>query len=147
MIGKLNETEIDTFLKKQFIGRIGCLDMGKVYIVPITYVYRDNYIYGHTRPGKKIDVMRENPNVCFESDTIGNMHNWESVIAWGVFEELEGKEANNAIQILMNRTHGLQKTHWFDIGIHGSVTYRIRLTEITGRYEKKDFEGPKPEDV
>ncbi len=137
MIGVLKESEMETLLEKQLVGRIGCADAGKVYIVPVTFVYRDGYIYGHTRPGKKIDMMRANPNVCFETELIRDMHHWECVIAWGVYEELKGTDAKLGIQIMMNRTHGLQSTHWFDIGFHESVTYRVLLNEKSGKFENK----------
>lgn len=137
MIGILNELEVDAFLHKQVIGRLGCFNKMKVYIVPITYAYDGIYIYGHARPGEKINMMRENPYVCFETDNVENMHNWQSVIAWGTYEELKGKAVKETLQLLMNRTYGLEKTHWFDIGLHDAVTYRIKLTEKTGRFEKK----------
>jgi len=36
----------------------------------------------------KIDMMRKNPEVCFQTDMIENLSDWESVIAWGRFEEI-----------------------------------------------------------
>ena len=58
-------------------------------------------IYGHTKDGLKIQMMRNNPNVCFEIDWMKDMNNWKSVIAYGTFEELKGDDANKGLKILM----------------------------------------------
>jgi nitroimidazol reductase NimA-like FMN-containing flavoprotein (pyridoxamine 5'-phosphate oxidase superfamily) len=40
--------------------------------------------------GRKVEMMRQNNEVCFEVDEIYDMSNWKSVVAWGAFEELKG---------------------------------------------------------
>jgi hypothetical protein len=79
-----------------------------------------------------------------------NLANWRSVVAWGVYEELHGKEAFAALQILVARltpfvtsvTLGLPDT--LSLATAKPVTdapktiiYGIRLTERTGRFEKR----------
>ena len=88
MFGTLNSTEVDQLLDQQLIGRIGCHANGLTYIVPVSYAYDGKYIYSHGFEGMKISMMRKNPDVCFEVDNTKNLSNWESVIAWGAFEEL-----------------------------------------------------------
>ena len=101
MWGDLDKSQIDDLLKSELIGRVGCFDGNKVYVVPITYAYDNGYIYGHTKDGLKIHMMRNNPNVCFEIDWMKDMSNWKSVIVYGTFEELKGDDANNGLEILM----------------------------------------------
>jgi hypothetical protein len=101
MWGDLDEGQIDDLLKSEVIGRIGCFDGNKIYVVPITYAYDNGYIYGHTKDGLKIRMMRKNPNICFEVDWMKDMGNWKSVILYGTFEELKGDDANNGLEILM----------------------------------------------
>lgn len=149
MIGQLNELEIEQVLQGNVIGRIGCCDGNKVYVVPVTYVYQDGYIVGHTGEGMKVDYLRRNPNCCFEVDHMENMANWQSVIAWGTFEELKGEAAHTAMQLLMTKlmplitsqtsmpTHGVQETHRADTHGVKAVVYRIKLSEKTGRFEKR----------
>ena len=79
-------------MERQIIGRIGCSNGSKTYIVPISYAYDGECVYCHTHEGMKIEYMRRNPNVCFEVDHQHNMANWQSIIAWGVFEELTDSE-------------------------------------------------------
>ena len=87
MLGELSKEEIEEVLKSNVIGRIGCTGNGRIYVVPITYVYDDGYVIGHTKEGMKIEFLRENPECCFEVDEMKGISHWQSVIAWGTFEE------------------------------------------------------------
>ncbi|TAH64928.1 MAG: pyridoxamine 5'-phosphate oxidase family protein [Anaerolineaceae bacterium] len=62
--------EIESILKRANICRIGLCDDNIPYVVPMNYGYRDNSLYLHSaKEGRKIDIIRENPNVCFEVET------------------------------------------------------------------------------
>ena len=54
------------------IGRLGCVDNGEPYVVPINYVVDDGSIYSHSLPGRKIDAMRAHPRVCLQVDQIAD---------------------------------------------------------------------------
>ncbi|HET6766429.1 MAG TPA: pyridoxamine 5'-phosphate oxidase family protein [Chitinophagaceae bacterium] len=104
MIRQLSVTEIEDLLRKQIVGRIGCSHQSEVYIIPMSYAYDGKYFYCHSYEGKKLEMMRKNPKVCFQVDEMKDMGNWKSVIAWGDFEELlDEKEKNNALRILLER--------------------------------------------
>ncbi len=93
MFGELSQEQIDELLHAEMIGRLGCYNKGKVYIVPINYVYDEDYIYGHSLSGAKLEIMHNNPQVCFQVDHIVSLSNWQSVLTWGTFEELTGEPA------------------------------------------------------
>jgi len=104
MLAHLNNKQIEHVLQSLIIGRIGCHAENMTYVVPVTFAYDGKYIYGHTKEGLKIDMMRKNPMVCFEVDVMENMSNWRSVIAWGKFEELKTPEHRKiGMRILMDR--------------------------------------------
>lgn len=148
MIGKLQQNEIEDVLHQQLIGRIGCHNRDKVYVVPISYAYDGTYIYCHTHEGMKLNMMRENPSVCFEIDTMENMANWKSVICIGQFEELTEPEVRTkgirqllarVLPIISSQTVRITP-HWpfpsNDFDMITGVIFRIRLTEKTGHFEK-----------
>ena len=136
--------EIDQVLHSEVVGRIGCHAHDKTYVVPIAYVYDGQYIYGHTGDGLKLRMLRENPDVCFEVDHIDGLTNWQSVIAWGRFEELHGAEADRAMRLLAERIRPfvgnserpLADTERAAREEH-PVVYRIGLRERTGRADKR----------
>ena len=61
MLGKLTRVEINEVLRANTIGRIGVSVDGRTYVVPVTYVYDGDAVYGHTRQGQKVRMMRKNP--------------------------------------------------------------------------------------
>ena len=152
MLGALNSSEIESLIHREFVGRIGCHADDMTYIVPVSYAYDGEYIYVHTSEGLKLDIMRKNPNVCFQVDDMHNMANWQSVIAWGNFEELKkGEQRTHAVELLMNRALPIIHSETMHISPHWpfpsnelenieGVIFRIRLTKKTGRYEKSSSE-------
>lgn len=162
--GRLDPTHCEILLKTEHIGRLACHAAGKTYVVPVTYVFEQGAIYGHTNPGLKLEMLRSNPAVCFEVDHLDNMANWRSVVAWGTFEELAGSAKANALDILFQRLTPVIRSQTslptkgalpndltkeeikekstdkamadMKIRPQQGVVYRINLTEMTGRFEK-----------
>ena len=149
MTGQLNISQINNILSSQVVGRLACTDGTQPYIVPVTYSYDGKHIYGQTNEGEKLKMLRQNPNVCFEIDTMTDMRNWQSVIVYGKFEELTNKAAEKARDTLFHRvfplltsstvhTHEHQVTAELDDSNRVKYTmYRIKIKRITGRFEKQ----------
>lgn len=147
MFQKMNTVEIEQLLQQQLVGRIGCHANGLTYVVPVSYAYDGNYVYCHTFEGMKMDMMRKNPEICFEVDNTKNLANWQSVIAWGTFEELPvGNDRRDAIDILGKRELPIVSSQTMHLGSRWPFTsaddkidgiiFRIQLKEKTGRCEK-----------
>jgi len=149
MLGHLDEHQMNNLLSSLVIGRLACSAGDQPYLVPLTYTFDGSYIYGQTKEGMKLDVLRKNPNVCFEVDQMTDMANWQSVIVLGVFEELTGEEAEKARHILYNRvfpmkTSSTVHTHEHHVESEISdaerikpIVYRIKIKEKSGRFEKR----------
>lgn len=149
MLGKLNETQIENLLKEQVTGRIACQSNGEIYLVPVNYVYRDGYIYSHSAEGKKIRMMRKNPDICFEVDDIRSVFRWQSVIIQGTYEEITDlEEKQQAMQGIIHRimplitspnghpSHGITEKD-SDIGTSVElIVYRIKIGKKSGRFER-----------
>lgn len=148
MLGKLTKQQIEELLKQQVTGRIAACANKRIYIVPVNYVYDGTHIYGHSARGKKINMMRKNPEICFEVDDIQSIFRWKSVIAWGKFEEItDMDEKQRAMQTIIHRimplaenapdhpSHGITEKE-SDIGSKVElIVYKIMLGKKTGRYE------------
>lgn len=148
MFGTLDNHEIENVLNHQCIGRLGCSAGGRTYIVPISYAYDGIYLYFHAaHEGAKIQLMRQNPEVCFQTDTMENMASWKSVICWGTFEEVTNKdERAHALKVLLARelpviasqTVKLTPSWPFqpeDFNDIKGIVFRVNITEKTGRFE------------
>lgn len=149
MLGALTQEEIVELLRQSSIGRIGCTDGHRPYIVPVSYVYMDGFVLCHSRDGMKVQMMRNNPSVCFEVDEIRAYDRWSSVIAWGQYEELmEDEDIAEARKLFPEEllemktmpatpspeTRG-DRIHQPETAYLPSVFYRIVFTEWSGRYE------------
>ena len=80
MIGKLTDEQIEEVLNENVLGRIGCSDGKKIYVVPVNYAYDGKSVIAHSSLGMKIEMMRKNPKVCFEVDAMKTFTNWKSVM-------------------------------------------------------------------
>ena len=149
MLGELTREQIEHLLHSEVVGRLGCHAEGRTYVVPVNYAYDGEFLYGHAAPGMKLEMMRANPEVCFQVDRRTGLSDWHSVIAWGTFEELQGQEATRAIELLLDRLLPLltgegplvargeaRATLAAGTPAKDLAIYRIRLGERTGRFEK-----------
>jgi len=148
MFGKLTSAQIEELLHQQIVGRIACHANGITYVVPVSYAYDGEFIFVRSLEGMKIGRMRKNPEVCFEVDNTRNLSNWQSVVAWGVFQELPaGKERDHAIRCLEDRKLPVLNSETMHISpqwpfpaeneseVQG-IIFRVRLMQKSGRYEK-----------
>lgn len=150
MLGQLSPEQIELVLRSQVVGRIGCQAEDRIYVVPISYAYDGEYVYAHSGDGMKLRALRARPAVCFEVEQIDDLANWRSVIAWGTFEEPDAEGQAQSRKTLLDRFMPLmtsvtaQPTHGMGVsppaahgGAHAPIFFRLRLTEKTGRFEKR----------
>lgn len=151
MIGQLTTEQVEDVLRSNILGRIGCRDGDKIYVVPITYLYDGRAIIGHSLEGMKIRLMRKYPQICFEVDEVKSFSNWRSVVAWGEYQELTTeRDRYQAMKLFVDRMIHLKisetarppelneiRMHPRSAGQMKPVVFRILLTEKTGRFENK----------
>jgi nitroimidazol reductase NimA-like FMN-containing flavoprotein (pyridoxamine 5'-phosphate oxidase superfamily) len=125
---ELDREQIDELLRDQFVARIGCVENGEVYVVPIIYAYDGDAFYVASVEGRKVRAMREQPRVCFEVDRY-EAGSWRSAIAYGRYEELVGDDAERALDILAAR---FNRERTRSAG-PGTVCFRIVLESVAGR--------------
>jgi nitroimidazol reductase NimA-like FMN-containing flavoprotein (pyridoxamine 5'-phosphate oxidase superfamily) len=150
MFGTLGNDAIETILHHQIIGHIGCHATGTTYVVPVSYAYKHDCIYVRSEEGMKIDMMRQNPRVCFEVYRMENMGNWQCVISWGDFEEITDEEERAAalhillkrnLPIIVSKTVQISDEWPFmpdNVNEIKGVVFRIKLHTKTGRYERTE---------
>ena len=151
MIGNLTNEQIEEVLKENVLGGIGCNDGKKIYVVPINYIYDGKFIIAHSVAGMKIQMMRKNPDVCFEVDEMKSFTNWKSVIAWGEYLELtDERDRYYAMKLFVDRMMHMKisetaippeiaekRVHLHSPGNIRPIVYRIVITEKTGRFENE----------
>lgn len=151
MTGELNEQQINNVLSSQIFGRVACCSNAHPYIVPVTYAFDGKQIYAQSFEGTKIDLMRLNPNVCFQVDITNDMYNWQSVHVYGQFKELSGAESARARSTLFSNImpmltgssiHGHEHEEGpgheiEDRSMVKPIMFTIVINEKTGRFENR----------
>lgn len=132
----LLEEEARSLLKFARVGRLGCVDNGEPYIVPINYLFEEESIYSHSLPGRKLDALRTHPRACLQVDEIRDDLNWRSVIAYGNFEEIRvPTDRRSILSKLLARFPLLTPVETVmaqDAAAPDSIVFRIRIDTITG---------------
>ncbi len=140
MARRLNETDTRALITAGKVGRLGCVDDGEPYVVPINYLFEDGVIYGHSLLGRKIRALRAHPRACLQVDEVDGDLRWRSAIAYGNFEEI-GLELER--QQVLHKL--LQSFPWLtpvesviskDVVSPEVIIFRIRVDRVTGVAEE-----------
>lgn len=137
MIKNLSDKAAKKILKTQTFGHLACvLQSGEPYLVPVNFLYRDEAIYVHSLPGKKLEALRENGKACLQVEEIENICRWQSVIAFGDFEEI--KSINKILEIMREFAKKFERLTPVEAMIEekwnagGTVVFRINVNRVTG---------------
>ncbi len=137
--------EIESILSQARICRIGFSQNNKPYIVPMNFGYKDGYLFFHcAQEGMKIDIIKQNNNVCFEVDInheitdTGIPCDWStrysSVIGFGkallVKDPIEKKLALN---VIVNHYSPKAKFKYSEEALNKVGIIKIEITSMTGK--------------
>ena len=67
MLGTLPPESAKQILQSNIVGRIGCNDGKRTYVVPVQYVFDGKDIYAHSAEGMKIHMMRKKSRCVLRS--------------------------------------------------------------------------------
>lgn len=147
-VRSLSMLECTRLLTEHRVGRLACAGEGQPYVVPIFFAYAENYLHAFSMPGRKIDAMRANPQVCMLVEEHGTGREWKSVVAEGRYEELPDRIGHKR-----ERDHAwfLLSRHfdWWEPGAFKPVTaavsghsdhifFRIFIERLSGREARED---------
>jgi hypothetical protein len=147
--------EMVEILRKADVGRIALCCDTTPYIVPLNFVYHEKKIAFHCAwKGKKIDMITQNPNCCFEIDDFkgeamyhygSKCHlDYDSVIVFGKAHiENNENEKVGLLQLFAEKYDELYRKPLSEGGkIFGKTNVSecccvvIDITELTGRRER-----------
>ncbi len=137
------EENVKLLLEKSLIGRLAVCAENVPYVIPMNYGFDNSYIYCHCRgKGKKLDIISQNPNVCFEVDecekiiTTELACNWtvigSSVIITGTAEIVESdEEKKKAMDRIMAHHAPDQTFHYVPVYFNAVKVIKIKIEEAT----------------
>lgn len=144
---------IATVLAEATICHLGLVDDGRPYVVAMNFGVRDRSLYFHSAPeGRKIDILRKNPMVCFQMETRTalitgpNACNYSmqylSVVGYGTasFVEKPG-DKRRALDCIMQKYSDRERWEYADRSVEEIAIIRVDITEMTGKKSKLDTKG------
>jgi ribosomal-protein-alanine N-acetyltransferase len=103
----------EEILQRAHICRLALMEGNKPYILPFNYAYHEGKIYIHcATEGKKLDILRKHPEVCFEVEEKGQIVKdktackwstlYRSIVGYGRVDILEDKsEKKEGLKLIM----------------------------------------------
>lgn len=137
---------IREILRKGLVCHLALVDNGKPYLVSMNYGYRDNALFLHAAlEGRKIDILKKNPEVCFQVITGARLvtgedacEDWSmkyrSVTGFGkaVLVE-EDRDKIQAMHILMDHYTTRGPFEFSSSRLAETLVIRIDIEGITGK--------------
>lgn len=139
-----DKTVIESIILKSSVCRLALSEDNHPYIVPLCFGYEDNTLYFHSaREGKKLDILRNNNNVCFEfdidhqiveaEDACGCSMNYRSVIGFGNASIIDDPKVKiKAINAIIQRYAGKPLKYTKD-KLKDTVIIKVEIESITGK--------------
>ncbi len=140
-----DENEIREILEAGDICRLGLCDNNIPYIVPMNYGYCDNHLYFHSaRSGKKIDIIKENNQACFEIEVDTDLVEKELACDWGMtyrtvigfgtlVEVTDSLEKKKGLCALMQQYAGQAVWEFPDRSVAKVVVFKMNIDHMTGK--------------
>lgn len=140
-----DKSVLDEILTNSKICRLGMIDNGLPYVLPFNFGYHENCLYIHSAPeGKKIDILKKNPLVCFEVEQQADIVEdeiackwstlYRSVVGYGnvqLVTEFEAKK--RGLEIIMTQ-HGYKGKMEFETKeVEFIVILKLQIESMTGK--------------
>ena len=140
-----DKKEIEKIFEDAQVCRLGLFDGKMPYIVPLNFGYKADTLFFHSAlVGRKIDIIKSNPNVCFEIDIPGEVISSEEACSWSMnYRSIIGNgkvvfisatdEKLEAFNIIMSHYSG--KTDW-TIGakmIKATSVFKVNIENISAK--------------
>ncbi|MBU8911580.1 MAG: pyridoxamine 5'-phosphate oxidase family protein [Desulfobacterales bacterium] len=105
----IDKKQIEQILQESNVCRLAMVDGDKPYIVPMNFGYGSGCLFFHSaRQGRKIDVIKKNPNVCFELDQLIKFKKAKMACKWGAeYKSVIGSGKAHLLDDLEEKIKGL----------------------------------------
>jgi nitroimidazol reductase NimA-like FMN-containing flavoprotein (pyridoxamine 5'-phosphate oxidase superfamily) len=136
-----DRAEIDAIILKAQVCRLGMVDGGRPYIVPMNFGYDGSFYFHCAKEGRKIDILRRSPQVCFELEVdhglvTGDLaceytYDFESVMGEGVAELIDESSAKRtALDIIMSH-YAKPPFQYDEKALELTQAIRVRITDLS----------------
>lgn len=146
---QISPKEVLQVIDKCDVCRIGLYDGESPYIVPMNFGFESIdgqlWLYFHSAvEGRKLDILKKNPNVCFEMDTSHKLTtgpmpcdysmNYECVMGEGELEIVKNRNDKlHALSMLLKHYGKTGPHEWREEVLAITCVLRLRVNFISGK--------------
>ena len=135
---------IEEVIKASRVFRLAMIDKDRPYVIPLNFGYQNQTLYFHSaREGRKIDILRKNPRVCFEFDILEKLNKNAEACKWGAdFKSVigEGKavilddpvEKRKGFAVIMAQ-YSNRVFEFSDENVEKTAVIKIEIEWMTGK--------------
>lgn len=133
-------------LRRCRVVRIGIVSEGEPYIVPVSFGVEEMQgriaLYFHSaQAGRKVDALRHDARVCIEADIFyknestpyGITARYESIIAFGSVQQVDGQEKLHGLRCLLAHYGYTDYEPESCRFLQHTLVYKVILDSITGK--------------
>lgn len=135
---------IEAVIRKAEVCHLAMSVNDRPYVVPLCFGYQDKTLYFHSAAtGKKLEMLRANPHVCFElvADsriiTADQACKWsmkyKSVIGFGKASVIEDKTDRSRALTLIMKQYADQSWEFNPALLEKTVLIQVEIEEMTGK--------------
>ena len=137
--------EIVSILEASPVCRLGFSAGDVPYVVPLSFGYSEGCLYFHSaREGRKIDMIRTNPRVCFEIDVGVEVVASDQPCEWGVryasvigFGEasllVDPEEKKRGLDVILGHYAAKPSRPYPASVLKQTEVIQVRILEMTGK--------------
>jgi hypothetical protein len=135
---------IEEIISRSQVCKLALCEGDIPYIVPMCFGFKENTLYFHSAPkGKKIDILKKNPNVCFEFEIHTQVirsakackwgMKYRSVIGFGTAGFITDEELKRqAFDIIMNQ-YADGSFSYEDASLKSAIIIKVDIHGMTGK--------------
>lgn len=138
------KAEIEDVIARAQICRLAMVDGDTPYIVPLNFGYSQDTLYFHAaKEGRKLEVLRKNPKVCFEFDICHEIEKADAPCKWGVkYESVIGtgratliadQEAKKKALDVIIAHYGGDNFEYLESGLKACLVIQVVIDEMAGK--------------
>ena len=138
---------IEDIILQSKVCKLAVCDGNQPYIVPLCFGFKDNTLFFHSAPaGKKIDILKKNPNVCFEFEIFTQVIksakacNWgmkyKSVIGYGTAGFITDEDQKRLAFDIIMKQYTEESFSYEQALLNAAVIIKVEIQSMTGKHSE-----------
>ena len=138
------KSEMESIVRKSLVCRLGMVDEGLPYIVPLCFGYDKDTLFFHSaKEGRKIEILKQNNQVCFEFDIAPEVQPGKTACAWGMkYRSVIGfgkasfiedqQERRKALDVIMGQ-YADGDFEYSEKSFEKALVIKVEISSMTGK--------------